>query len=100
MEEKNKYFKEIINLLSIVKDKVNSTADVNWTTYDSAEELIDEINYCIKSIEAYDLKGLEKVKIHFLPTSTFQELAISNGWGDEYISLADKFYVLHEKITS
>ena len=36
-----------------------------------------------------NLEKLDSFKTHFLPTAKFQEVSLSNGWGDELIKLAD-----------
>jgi hypothetical protein len=38
------------------------------------------------------------VQTEFLPTSTYQEISISNGWGDNYIKLSSEFDKLYEKL--
>ena len=36
--------------------------------------------------------------MEFAPTSTYQEISLSNGWGNEFLKLADQFDKLYEKI--
>jgi hypothetical protein len=97
-ESKNIYFREIIDLLLLIRFRINLSTDVNWTTYESPIELLREIDNCINLLQKFDASGLERIKIHFLPTSTFQELAITNDRGEEYLSLSMKFDCLYEKI--
>ncbi|MGX7666650.1 hypothetical protein [Flavobacterium pedocola] len=92
------YFKPISELLQRVKDKINSETDTVWAGFDSSEKLKSEIILDIEKIEFCDYETLEKVKVDFLPTSTYQELSISNGWGEEYLEIASKFDSLYSKI--
>jgi hypothetical protein len=83
----------------MIKSKIDYTTDVNWTRYSSAEEIISEIDEYIVSLNVCDAAILEKVSNWFYPTGTFQELSISNGWGDEFLELAKKFDTLYEKLS-
>jgi hypothetical protein len=38
------------------------------------------------------------LKVEFAPTSTIQEIAMSNGWHDEYLKLSTKFDKEIEKL--
>jgi hypothetical protein len=53
----------------------------------------------IKQLKEGETEILEELRTGFLPTCTFQELAISNGWGDYYyLELADKFDEAYKRI--
>ncbi|MEW5677222.1 hypothetical protein ABGT15_12985 [Flavobacterium enshiense] len=91
-------FKKVSKLLRIIKDKLNSETDIVWTRFDNPETLKAKIIHDIEKIELCDYETLEKVKEEFLPTCTYQELSISNGWGDEYLEIASKFDSLYSKI--
>ena len=79
---------------------MNDTTDINWTSYESVTEIIEELNGYIKLLKANDYKVLEKIKYQFLPTCTFQELSVTNGWGKEFLELANRFDILYEKIAT
>jgi hypothetical protein len=36
--------------------------------------------------------------VEFLPTSTYQELAMSNGWSEEYLQIAEKLDSIYKRI--
>ena len=78
---------------------MDDTTDINWTSFETADEIIEELDEYIKLLEANDYEVLEEVKFQFLPTCTFQELSLTNGWGDEFLELANRFDILYEKIT-
>lgn len=82
---------ELIDIINKVKDKISDDSDMVWTHYDTAKELRDELEFYMHEVRNGDMSSLEKIKLLFLPTATFQEHSISNGWPDEYLALAEKF---------
>jgi hypothetical protein len=64
---------------------------VVWTGDDSPLQLIDYLTGYIEKIQACDSETLARVYMDFAATGTYQELSISNGWGDEYIGLSKQF---------
>lgn len=91
-------FKKISELLERIKDKINSETDAVWAGFDNPEILKAEIILDIEKIRFCDYETLEKIKVEFSPTSTYQELSISNGWGEEYLEIASTFDSLYSKI--
>jgi len=88
---------ELIDILKIVKSKLTDESDLIWTRYDTSKQLRDELDNYIKQLKEGDSSCLEKLNMHFAPTSTFQEHSIVNGWADEYIKLSDRFDKIYEK---
>jgi hypothetical protein len=82
---------EIIEILTIIRSKINSETDVSWTHFNTIEELTQMIDSSIDGLKRNENVVIEELAIHFAPTSTFQELSISNGWAEEYLMLADRF---------
>ncbi len=91
-------FKEVSKIITNIKSKNNNESDTVWTGFDNAEVLIKELDSDRKRIEFLDFETLEKVMAEFLPTSTYQELAMSNGWSEEYLQIAEKFDAIHKRI--
>ncbi|TAL59084.1 MAG: hypothetical protein EPN85_10025 [Bacteroidetes bacterium] len=91
-------FQKIINIIKTVRNKIVNDTDVVWAGCNSATDLQVEIDNDLDKLEKGDLTILDKFKHRFLPTATFQEVSLSNGWGDEFIELANKFDELYEKI--
>ena len=89
---------EIIKLVEIIKSKITSDTDLMWTHYNSIEELITEIDFNSKLLEAKNDQGLEFFLMSFLPTGTFQEISIQNGWSEEYLKLAAQFDTIYENL--
>lgn len=89
---------EIIKLGEIIKSKIASDTDLMWTHYNSIEELIAEIDFNSKLLEDNNEQGLEFFLMSFLPTGTFQEISMQNGWSEEYLKLASQFDTIYENL--
>lgn len=91
-------FKEVSEILADIKSRIDDNTDTVWAGFDNTEVLIKELDSDQKQIELLDIDTLEKIMVEFLPTSTYQELAMSNGWSDEYLQIAEKFDSIHKRI--
>ena len=89
----------LIKLLNKIIELV-STRDTNmvWSTYDTKEVLILELKNYIQRLQNNDFSPIEQLINLFLPTGDLQEIAISSGWGEEYLSISKKFDVLIQVI--
>jgi hypothetical protein len=86
---------ELIDILLEIKSKITDTSEMMWTTYDTPQDLNKDIDNFIFELDHNNLEVMKDINTHFLPTGTFQEHAMQNGWTDEYMNLAarfDKFY--------
>lgn len=87
---------EAINILLEIKEKITDESDFTWTSFDNADELREEIDGLILRLRTGNRDVIKDIYIHFLPTSTFQEHAIQNGWSDRYMQLAEQFDEIYE----
>jgi hypothetical protein len=94
-----KDFQKVAEILTQIKSFVNTNSDTVWSRFDSTEQFLADLNKDIINIESCNFLTLDKVNTEFGPTSTYQEISISNGWGDNYIKLSDKFDKLYIKLT-
>ena len=64
--------------------------DLSWSSFIDQEAALEEINGFISDLDegAADPSWMGML---FLPTGPLQEVAISSGWGDDFIALADRF---------
>ena len=92
--------KELIDILYKVRERFTDESDLLWTSYETAKELRDELNVCIEQLSKGDISCLENLNMHFLPTSTFQEHSLQNGWSKEYLELSESFDRIYTKIKS
>ena len=92
-------FQKIGQLLRRVRAKIQDETDVLWTHFNDTKSFIEDLECDIKAIENFDKKTLEKIKINFLPTGTFQEISLSNNWGDEFLKIASDFDSIYDSLT-
>jgi hypothetical protein len=86
-----KELNNIIEILKVIRQKLDLDTDIMWTHYESPSVLIKEFDTDFQLLITGDLEKLNVFRNHFLPTGLFQELSLSNGWEDEYIELATLF---------
>ncbi len=94
-----KDFQKIGQLLRNLRAKIQDDTDVLWTHFKDTKSFIEDLESDIKAIENCDRNTLEKIKINFLPTSTYQEISLSNNWGKEFLKMASDFDNLYSRIT-
>lgn len=88
--------KEAIEILLEIKEKITNESDLMWTSYEDAKELRDEIDNYIIRIQKSDKSVFKDIYVHFLPTATFQEHSMQNGWSARYMQLAERFDKIYE----
>ncbi|GAA3752657.1 MULTISPECIES: hypothetical protein [Flavobacterium] len=99
-EEKNRDtdWDAVLKILGIIKSKITEETDLLWTNYNSAEELIAEINIIDNLLQDRNIKGVQVLGYLFAPTGTLQEIAMQNDWIQEYLNLSSKFDTLYENL--
>jgi hypothetical protein len=70
----------------------------DWSSWRDADHALQEVDGLIHVIESGGLPGRGEVSILFLPTGPMQEAALSSGWGDEFLSVADRADAAVEKV--
>ncbi len=93
-----KDFQKVAEILKRVKSLVSIDSDTVWSRFDSTAQFLDDLNQDIANIENCNFSTLDKVRMEFGPTSSYQEISISNGWGEEFLKLAEAFDKLFEKL--
>lgn len=88
----------LIEILKLIKSRTGKDADTSWSSYDDPQELRDELDEYISQLTNGDEEVLDTLNLLFAPTSTFQELSIANDWSDEYLTMAEEFDKIFEKI--
>ncbi|GAB3668451.1 hypothetical protein GCM10028791_43830 [Echinicola sediminis] len=94
-----KDFQNVAGILKEIKTLVTKDTDTVWTGFDNADMFLDELNQDIDKIENCDWQALEKVHVEFLPTCTYHELSMSNGWSDKYLKISTGFDKIYEQMT-
>lgn len=88
----------IIEIIKNVNSLITEQTDLSWTKYNRAYELKSELETDIQEFEKGNLQIFEKYSLYFAPTGTFQEISILNGWGENFVLIANDFDQLYKKI--
>jgi hypothetical protein len=91
-------FQKVKAILETIKSYTVKDTDVIWAGYDNVDDFLTELNEYIEQMNSCDFDALGKLELNFVPTSSYQELSISNGWGDYFLKLANQFDTLAEKL--
>lgn len=86
------------NLISKIQTYITDDSDSVWTSYDSPQELREELEEAKQQLKNNDSRCLEQLNILFAPTGSLQEHSLSNGWSKEFIQLATEFDTLHDTL--
>jgi len=96
----NKDINAIIEVIKKVRLKINSNTDVIWSGFENATSLITQLDNDISNLSMGDYSSINTYDTYFLPTGDFQEISISNGWGEEYLELAKEFEKHYNNLNS
>jgi len=91
-------FQKVKQILETIKSWTTDETDTVWAGYNNGKEFLIDLNTDIEKIRYCDFETLDKLNTEFAPTSTYQEISLSNGWGGEFLKLAEQFDKLYEKI--
>lgn len=64
--------------------------DFTWSSWRDAPDALGEIDQFLDRLHRSFVRPGE-MEILFLPTGPMQELALSSGWGEDFLALADRF---------
>ncbi|MCL2810927.1 MAG: hypothetical protein FWD25_03450 [Clostridia bacterium] len=65
------------------------STDVCWSKYMNATEAIEELESLRIGIEKQDKNAIDRLLFLLLPTGDLQEISISSGWGEEFLTIAE-----------
>ncbi|MBK4215756.1 hypothetical protein JJJ17_07450 [Paracoccus caeni] len=65
--------------------------DFLWSRWQGAPQAIAELRELAASASLGDHAALSKLDLLFAPTGALQDLFNVNGWGDEFLRIADGF---------
>jgi len=89
----------IIEILESVKKLIlEPRTDISWSTFDSKDELIFEIDTHIQQLKLEDFSKVKDLILLFAPTSDFQEISLSGGWSNHYLNLSERFDIAIEDL--
>jgi len=85
-------------LEEIVKLIEQNDTDLNWSGYNTEEEILNELHKYIKELSKEKFFKFDDIKMLFVPTSSLQDIAIHSGWGKEFLVISSKVDDLLEQI--
>jgi hypothetical protein len=65
--------------------------DFAWSSWNDAAEAVSELTAHIATLDAGKLPPKLDLTVLFAPTGPIQEVSVSSGWGEEFLSLAERF---------
>ncbi|WP_165246529.1 hypothetical protein [Paludisphaera soli] len=66
-------------------------ANFDWSSWSDAEAALREIDGMIAALELGRVPSRLTLCVLFAPTGPIQEVSLSSGWGDEFLTLAERF---------
>jgi len=86
---------DVRKLVSVLKEVRELLAlpdnDFSWSYWRDTEHALAEIDRLLSELSSGVPPGDLNLGILFAPTGPIQEVALSSGWGDEFIEIADRF---------
>lgn len=85
-------YKMLLDIFNEIKNIIdNPNTDMTWTSYYNEEEFIREFDILIDDFKR-GIKGcIDRLKLLFTPTGILQEISLSNGWGERFIDISNRF---------
>jgi hypothetical protein len=65
--------------------------DFDRSKWGDSGKAVADLNSHIAAIEREDYSRLADLNLLFAPTGSIQEVSVSSGWGDQFLTLADRF---------
>ncbi len=88
----------LLAVLSTTRTMSSRSTEDGWG-FESPQEATDQLDQIIDAVFYEDPKGLPKYwQLLYAPTGPLQEIAMANGWSDEYLKLAEEFDSLQSQI--
>jgi hypothetical protein len=92
LENVNGKIKVVIIILELLKGIMDDPeTDVLHSTFDTKEEIIDELDRNILKLRSEDFSMIEDLIILFSPASDLQEISLDSGWGKQFLIISERF---------
>ena len=89
----------LIEILEAIKKLIlKPQTDLTWSTFDNKDDLVFEIDTHIQKLKLQDFSILKNLILLFAPTSDFQEISLSSGWGNHYLNIAERFDIAIKRL--
>jgi hypothetical protein len=84
----------IVVLIEVLRDTrlmlCRSENDFTWSSWEDAPAAVAEIDGLLSRLNSGEPPERSQIEILFLPTGPLQEISLSNGWGPEFLKLANR----------
>ena len=80
----------------LIASMINNETNLGYSGIDDPITLKQELTADIEKVKNLNFNALERLNLHFAPTSTFQELSLANNWHNDYLELANSFDLLYK----
>lgn len=95
-----KFMQELISAFEKTIRLLEDSEDSVWANYSvkEAREILQSALENYRQTQKISSPLRSQINFLFLPTSALQDIAIDNGWGDEYLKIAhviDKYLYIH-----
>ncbi len=92
MENTNEKIKAVVKILELIDKKLKSPEmNLLHSKFETKEDIISELENHILKLKREDFSKIGELIIFFSPTSDLQEISIDSGWGDLFLSIAERF---------
>jgi hypothetical protein len=85
------YFQPLVDVLRAVRDKIHPGTDPVWAGFEDVNEVLEELDMYIQDMQACNFLQLDSLRARFAPAGPFQDLSITNGWGQDFLKFALAF---------
>ena len=90
--------KELITIFDDVLSYIKRDGvDLVWSHWDNVDDAVKELDDHKSRFLKNDFSKLDDASFLFAPTGSLQEVSLSNGWGDEFIQLANRIDKVTDK---
>ena len=63
----------------------------DWSAWENADAALREIDAVVQTLDTGGQPDSLQLRVLFGPTGPIQEVSISSGWGDTFLTLAERF---------
>ncbi len=81
---------KLIEVLKDTQDRLSRSEDSVWSHH-SCAELVALINENLERIAKESTYDRHELDLLYAPTASLQDTAIDNGWGQEFLLLAERY---------
>ena len=72
--------------------------DLVWSSWENSDHAVREIDHHIQSVETGRLPDPLILSMLFGPTGPIQEVSLSSGWGENFLTIAERFDAVAKRV--